>query len=244
MRFAGASATIQSAVDSAAVIFRAKTVSTGNGGTLTISSGGSSDAAGKGGNLSFTGGATSNVASTLAGGNVTFNAGNASGTGVGGTYQAVGGNGDRGGPCNISGGTGLGTTAGVSNGGLFQGKGGAASAGNGGAASLLGGATTTGTGGLVTVKGGASSSSGTGGSIVVAPGASTSGTAGTVSIQDASLNNLIQVGPTVNTIGFFGAAPIAIPTVTGAKVDLTATGALASLLTQLATLGLIIDSST
>lgn len=51
----------------------------------------------------------------------------------------------------------------------------------------------------------------------------------------------VQLGSGVSLIGFFGADPAAKPEVTGARDDGTA---LASLLTQLATLGLVTDSST
>jgi hypothetical protein len=51
----------------------------------------------------------------------------------------------------------------------------------------------------------------------------------------------VQLGSGPSLIGFFGASPAGKPEVTGARDDGTA---LASLLTQLATLGLITDSTT
>jgi hypothetical protein len=79
-------------------------------------------------------------------------------------------------------------------------------------------------------------------------------TGGKVSIEGGSGTNKGPVELTCDTtvrikcdatgIGFFSAAPVAKPTVTGTLVDLTATGALKSLLTALANLGLITDSST
>jgi hypothetical protein len=45
-------------------------------------------------------------------------------------------------------------------------------------------------------------------------------------------------------VGFFGVAPVARSTITGAKSDTTANGALGQLLTALAALGLVVNSST
>jgi hypothetical protein len=223
-------------------------VSSNSGGWLTFSSGSGTPATNtSGGMLSFTGGT---AYGTGIGGGFTLSGGiNSGGANSGGLVLIRGGN-------VMSGSTGAGGNLTLAGGGQVlngsAGKGGditltggtPGTGNNGGAISLTGGTTTTGTAGTTTLKGGAASSTGTAGSVVIAPGASTSGTAGTVSIKDASLNTLIQVGTTANTLGIFGATPIVKPTVTGAKIDLTATGALASLLTQLATLGLIIDSST
>ncbi len=57
----------------------------------------------------------------------------------------------------------------------------------------------------------------------------------------ANGETLINMGSLGTTMGFFGATPIAKPTVTGSRAS---GAALASLLTELASLGLIIDGST
>lgn len=57
----------------------------------------------------------------------------------------------------------------------------------------------------------------------------------------AGFGGNIGLGSGVSTIGFYGAAPAAKPTITGSRGG---NAALASLLTQLATLGLIADSTT
>jgi hypothetical protein len=219
-------------------------VTTGAGGNFGFTAGATTDIANNGGAMTFAAGGSNGVGTAGNGGGLTLAAGAsaATGTGRGGTTTIRSGNGAFGGSINLLAGSslvGIGYT-----GGNVAVTAGAGISGTGGNVTVTSGSTTTGTAGNAVIKGGASSSTGIGGSVVIAPGASTSGTSGSVDIQDKALTTLIQVGPTVNTIGFFGAAPIAIPTVTGAKVDLTATGALASLLAQLATLGLIIDSST
>ena len=60
-------------------------------------------------------------------------------------------------------------------------------------------------------------------------------------ITDLSQTNYLPVGDANSYLGFFGQAPAAKPTVTGSRGG---NAALQSLLTELATLGLITDSST
>lgn len=90
--------------------------------------------------------------------------------------------------------------------------------------------------GLLTINGGSGillDDTAGGGGIVL-------NSAGEIGIQYSSTNRFRADG---NGIGFYTTAPIAKPTVTGAKVDLTASGALASLLTALSNLGLITNST-
>lgn len=61
----------------------------------------------------------------------------------------------------------------------------------------------------------------------------------TTQIQDTAGNPMIEVGGTAE-LGFYGAAIIAKPTVTGSKAS---GAALVSLLTELVALGLIVDGS-
>lgn len=64
----------------------------------------------------------------------------------------------------------------------------------------------------------------------------------TLSTTVNTINTKVSnVDGAANTLGFYGATPVAQQTVTGSRTDGTA---LASLLTVLANLGLIIDAST
>lgn len=78
-----------------------------------------------------------------------------------------------------------------------------------------------------------------GGDLILVSGTGTS-THGSIKLQ-INATNRIQANGT--GLGFFAASPIAKPTVTGTLTDLTSAGALKHLLTALANLGLITDSS-
>lgn len=82
--------------------------------------------------------------------------------------------------------------------------------------------------------------------IVSNPATTTSSVAQTVGNPDANIGVIgvapvIAVGNADALVGFYGATPVAKATVTGARDDGTA---LLSLLTALADLGLIVDSTT
>lgn len=64
--------------------------------------------------------------------------------------------------------------------------------------------------------------------------------AGSIELQDSSINPVIET-TNDSKLGFFNTPPVAKPTVTGAKGG---NAALTSLLTKLANLGLITDSTT
>lgn len=98
-----------------------------------------------------------------------------------------------------------------------------------------------GDGGSVSILAGFSAgSAGNGGNITITPGGSLNGTTGTITLYDSATNVAIQIadGP---AIGFNAAAPIPKPTITGSRGG---NAALASLLTELANYGLIIDGTT
>jgi len=93
----------------------------------------------------------------------------------------------------------------------------------------------------------ASGTNNSGGNLILSSGAvgtgGSGGTAGTVSIK-AGATEAIAIGGS-GELGFYsGSTPVAKQTITGLLTDLTATGALKHLITALANLGLIVDSST
>lgn len=101
--------------------------------------------------------------------------------------------------------------------------------------------TATGTGGSVNITSGAGgATSGNSGDVNIDVGAITSGTQGVVNlgVTDASA---INIGRSGQSLGFFGTTATTKPTVTGSRGG---NAALASLLTSLANLGLITDSTT
>lgn len=195
------------------------TITTGVGatiGTLTIAGGQPSGSA-PGGNLVFTGGAS--VTSAI-GGNLTFNGG-LSASGTGGSLTLTGG---------ISNSYGANPASATFNGGLSTGAGSNINfqAGDAGLGSNANPGNITITTGLIDSFGGAGTS---GGYFAV------------VNQNNPSTPFKIAVDATglIDQIGFFGVTPIAKPTVTGSR----ATGvALQNLLTKLASLGLITDSTT
>lgn len=133
-------------------------------------------------------------------------------------------------------------------------------AGNGGAASVGGGtAPGSGTGGNGSISGGAGGANAQGGSVVSFGGAGTTGgdtwvlagtgsvTNGATRLKDTALNDLIVIGETVNTLGFFGATPHVQPAVSGALstvTDAAAKAVLTSIIAALVALGLATDSTT
>lgn len=92
----------------------------------------------------------------------------------------------------------------------------------------------------------ASGTNNSGGNLILSSGlvgtGGAGGAAGTVSIK-AGATEVIGISG-AGELGFFAATPVAKPTVSGLLTDLTASGALKSVLTALANLGLITDSST
>lgn len=158
-------------------------------------------------------------------------------TGAGGAVAiagGVGGNDAVGGKASVTGGA-----AGGGNraGGVAELKSGAGSGtAAGGVVNLIGGVggLTSGTGGRVAIGGGVGGGpNGSGGNVIAAPGLATgAGTNGKMQLFDADFTNvLIEIGSTLNTLGFFGAAPTAKPT--GVAVDA------AGIHAALVTLGLI-----
>lgn len=103
-------------------------------------------------------------------------------------------------------------------------------------------AATNGNGGIVNITGGPTSTgTGTGGDVIIKGGTKpASGTAGRVYLKDSVGNILMSIGGTNSTLSFYGVTPVTKPAVTGSRGG---NAALASLLTQLAALGLITDSS-
>jgi len=105
------------------------------------------------------------------------------------------------------------------------------------------GSTTNGAGGAITISGGAvgggAGTGGSSGSVAIKAGNPGTGSGGSVQIQNSSGLARIQVNDI--GIGFFGGTTTAKPTVTGSRGG---NAALASLLTALATLGLLTDSTT
>ncbi len=95
-------------------------------------------------------------------------------------------------------------------------------------------------GGLTSIRGADNTGvgTGTGGDAIFAPGSGPGGN-GEAQIANSANDPFIRVNSTGGA--FFNTAPIAKPTVTGSRV---ANPALASLLSQLAALGLITDSTT
>lgn len=195
------------------------------------------EVSGAGEGLTFT-----TAGSTSTGGNLNFLAGGATGAaGTGGTFYAAAGKGVTGGSLNFVGGYspftgGSGGIASIS-GGNSQG-----SSSTGGGASLNGGnASGTGTsGGAVTLQAGYSddATNGIGGDVYLVAGAG--GTAGNIILVDG-LGGIPLWVDSAGGIGFFSATPVTKPTVTGSRGG---NAALASLLTALANLGLVTNSTT
>lgn len=95
-------------------------------------------------------------------------------------------------------------------------------------------------GGVVIQAGG--SSSGTAGGITLTPGAAAGGN-GAISLKSVAGGDALVIldNGAASKIGLFGATPVVRQTVTGSRAG---NAALASLLTALATLGVVVDSST
>lgn len=92
--------------------------------------------------------------------------------------------------------------------------------------------------GDVAIVGGSAGGAGNGGDVYLQPGQSVGGTGGAIEIKDGDAHNVIQVGPSDNTLGLFGAAPTAqhaaIADATGgATIDTQARSALNTLLAYL-----------
>jgi hypothetical protein len=164
-----------------------------------------------------TGGGASGAAAFLRGGA-------SDGVALGGQVNMVGGfggpGGGVGGSCVVTGGTGLG-------------------GGAGGQTSVSGGAGLTGIGGNLILAGGIAGT-GAGGDARVNGGAGSGGPDGDVDIGLTNTTN-VNVAAAGNALGFHGAAAVAQQTITGAKGG---NAALTDLLTKLATLGLVVDSTT
>lgn len=226
-RVRGGAGTSTTSPGGAAILQGGAAGSTGSGGDASVLGGTPTD--GNGGAVSLLGADGVSGATNRNGGQATVGAGDAALAGTGGSAFVTAGSG---------GATG---TAGVAH---LQGGAGGSTSGTGGNAMVEGGAAAThGDGGSVLINGGAAASTGgakTGGSITLTPGALAGGGAdGTVKLKTAGGTTRIEVDST--GLGFFATAPVAKPTITGSRGG---NAALASLLTGLANLGLITDSTT
>ena len=214
------------------------TNTSGNGGAVTIqagpggasSNGNTGNVAGSGGTITFQSGAGgSGTTSGGGGGAIAFNGGAGAVTGTGASISLTPG---KGGPGTVAAGVAaVGGTTSINGG---AGGNGAITNGGGGNVLIYAGATGTGAG-----------SGGTAGSVLLRPGTPGGGTAGYVAVQTAAGINQIQANLT--GLGFFAATPVAKPTVTGtlsAVTDANAKAVLTSLITALANLGLVTNSTT
>lgn len=115
--------------------------------------------------------------------------------------------------------------------------------GSGGDVNIYGGSNSSGTananGGLINITAGSGVGTGYGGNITLQVN-STHAVQGYISLRVNS-STVIKCGPTASTLGFFNATPVTKPEVTGSHGS---NAALQSLLTALASLGLILNSST
>jgi len=208
-----------------------RTTGTSPGGTLTLLSGnGRPTGAGNGGALSITSG---NAGTTGNGGAINITSGNGGTTsGNGGDFNLISGSGEISGIVNLIAGNGT-----VSP-GYVRGQGGGFVGFSSGAQFQCGNGTLT-NGGSVFFLGG---NGDTGGNIELTPGIGST-TNGFATLNNAFSNSGLKVAGASGapTIGFYGATPIVKPTVTGSRAS---GAALQDLLTQLANLGLITDSTT
>jgi hypothetical protein len=193
----------------------------GNGGNILVAAG-QSIGTGTAGRLNFSGGAAS---SSGRGGDVLFTSGSG---GFAGNMEfsagSGGGTNSDGGQFIMSGGLATGTGYG---GGFVLQAGNAQGSGTAGGFFLTGGSANTGIGGDLSFASGGGAAGG--GSIYLQTDA------------NAAMMTIAQTLAGVGQIGFFNATPVTKPIVTGSR----ATGAaLVSLLTQLAALGLITNSTT
>ena len=186
------------------------------------------------------------------GGGITLTTGNGTGTQRGGNFiltSGAGGSTGNGGNITITSGTGR-------QGGNFSMVAGFGSNTAGGSFSMAGGQGST-LGGALILEGGDGASSG--GDITIRSGSTFGGFSGSINIsagQGGAAGNgilTLQQGamlaeysgggddPVIHKIGFFNTTPIVKPTITGSRAS---GAALQDLLTQLASLGLITDSTT
>jgi len=234
----------------------------GNGGTLVLV-GGTPAATSIGGSISLIGGPGG--ATSGGGGTIDFEAGSATTDGVGGNISVAAGNAigaNDGGTIYLD--AGAGGLTGV--GGNIDARGGGSSPARiviggydnttdvGGSATIYGSddgyaqnATIivsgydfiTGKGGDINITAQPGHGPGNGGTVYIRPaGAVDAGANGSIVLWDSNAVTKFEINAT--GIGFFATSPIAKPTVTGSRGG---NAALASLLTQLANLGLITDSS-
>ena len=208
-----------------------RTSGTSPGGALTLRSGnGRPTGAGNGGAVSITSG---NAGTTGNGGAINITSGNGGTTsGNGGDFNLTGGSGEFGSIVSLFAGDGTSLP------GYIRGVGGNFTGGGGGSQFQCGGGTLT-DGGSVFFLGGTGD---TGGSIELRPGFGST-TNGFVVLNNAFSDTGVKVAGASGapTIGFYGATPIVKPTITGSRAS---GAALQDLLTKLASLGLITDSTT
>ena len=192
----------------------------GNGGSFAFA-GGTGLGTGQGGNYAVTTGNCTNGS----GGGVTFTTGGSTNGTGGSTTFTAGGGGVQGGFFSFSAGNGTGVN------------------GIGGEFTMVSGdAKGSGTGGNYLLTAGNNTDVvGSGGSFFLLPGYG--GTTGSIYLQTPAGGDAMQVTDdgTSAQISFFGAIPVVKPTVTGSRAS---GAALQNLLTQLASLGLITDSTT
>lgn len=215
----------------------------GAGGAINITSGrgGTTEFSGGGGDITLTGGSGKTVDGVY-GGAITLQSGagadifaysgnNPNGNGGGGTFR-----GGAGGSVGVAG-----------NGGTFQFVGGQAvgSFGDGGSFSLAGGIASGGGG----TGGGCTFTNGYAGNAAYADGniffylSSSSGFPGAIKLNSSFGTSAIEItrSGSATQMGFFNTTPISKPTITGSRAS---GAALQDLLTKLASLGLITDSTT
>ena len=207
---------------------------------------------------------TTGLTTSNAGADFSVIAGSATTGSVGGKINLTGGAGagttSTGGSINLVGGTGNGTL--ISIGGainLTSGSGAGGSSQSAGAITLTGASAPNGGGNITLTSGNVTATSSTGSPIILRLGSGTT-TGGSLQINGTGSTNNLTVTPGATAaaaaviasvgsgglqingiVGFNNTAPVAKPTVTGAKGS---NAALASLLTALASYGLITDSST